>query len=115
MLRAHGVGDRRADEDDRVYPSSPDEMVRHTSRRTRILEESLVAAAARYEAVNMREVAQIGDVHRRFRMLVELLANRHGAAIGSPDWHGTRSASTQSVHWFYDWAPRGSGAARSAW
>jgi TetR/AcrR family transcriptional regulator, cholesterol catabolism regulator len=59
--------------------------------------------------------AEIGDVHRRFRLLVELLANRHGAAIGSPDWHGTRSASTQSVHWFYDWAPRGSGAARSAW
>jgi hypothetical protein len=92
MRRAHGVGDRRADEarHDRVYPPSPDEeTVRHR--------------------------AQIGDVRRRFRMLVELLADRHGAAIGSPDWHGTRSASTQSVHWFYDWAPRGSGAARSAW
>jgi TetR/AcrR family transcriptional regulator, cholesterol catabolism regulator len=251
MRRAHGGGDRRANEagNDRVYPPSPDEETAcHISRRTRILEESLVAAAAGYEEVNIREVAQragvpvgtlyhyflskehllvlalgrwlegfeehlgprlysiddpyarlwhvveelhralrdrpllaeamarayvvgdasvavevemvrsqlvalfadavsrgrpteshsdvgelltdvltpnllalahdraqIGDVHRRFRLLVELLANRHGAAIGSPDWHGTRSGSMQSVHWFYDGAPRGSGAARSAW
>jgi AcrR family transcriptional regulator len=57
---------------------------------------------------------QIGDIRRRLRLIVELLASRHGVAIGNPDWHGTRSVSGQSVHWFYDWAPRVSGAARSA-
>jgi len=56
--------------------------------------------------------AQIGDVRRRLQLMVELLATRHGAAIGSPDWHGTRNISEQSSHWFYDWAPRASGAAR---
>jgi AcrR family transcriptional regulator len=56
--------------------------------------------------------AQMGDVRRRFQLVVELLAKRHGAAIGSPDWRGTRSVSEQSAHWFYDWAPRASSAAR---
>ena len=56
--------------------------------------------------------AKIGDVRRRLQLMVELLATRHGAAIGSPDWHGTRSISDKSAHWFYDWAPRTSGGAQ---
>ena len=56
--------------------------------------------------------AQIGDIRRRLRLMVDLLATRHGADIGSPDWHGTQSVGGQPAHWFYDWAPRASGAAR---
>lgn len=56
--------------------------------------------------------AQIGEIRRRFRLVVDLLATRHGAAIGRPDWHGTRSVGGQSAHWFYDWAPRASNAAQ---
>ena len=56
--------------------------------------------------------AEIGDIRRRLRLMVDLLATRHGAAIGDPDWHGTQSVGGQPAHWFYDWAPRASGAAR---
>jgi AcrR family transcriptional regulator len=56
--------------------------------------------------------AQMCDLRRRLLLMVQLLGKRHGAAIGSPDWQGTRSVSEQSAHWFYDWAPRASGAAR---
>jgi AcrR family transcriptional regulator len=73
---------------------------------TDVLASNLVALAHRR--------AQIGDIRRRLRLIVELLAARHGAAIGSPGWHGTRSVTEQSVHWFYDWAPRAAGATRSA-
>ncbi|HEX5253932.1 MAG TPA: TetR family transcriptional regulator [Mycobacterium sp.] len=55
---------------------------------------------------------QIGDIRGRLRLMVDLLFRRHGAAIGRPDWHGTRSVGEQSAHWFYDWAPRASSAAR---
>jgi TetR/AcrR family transcriptional regulator, cholesterol catabolism regulator len=58
--------------------------------------------------------AEIGDVRRRLQLIVELLTTRHGGTIGSPDWHRTRSVSEQSAHCFYDWAPRVTGAARSA-
>jgi AcrR family transcriptional regulator len=49
--------------------------------------------------------AKIGDVRQRLQLMVELLATRHGAAIGSPDWDGARNVSGQSAHWYYDWAP----------
>jgi len=73
---------------------------------TDVLASNLLAVA--------HDRAQMGDVRRRFQLVVELLASRHGTAIGSPDWHGTRSVTEQSVHWFYDWAPRTAGSARSA-
>lgn len=59
-----------------------------------------------------RDRAQIGDIRRRLRLMVNLLAKRHGAAIGNPDWHGTRSVAGQSAQWFYDWAPCAPSAAR---
>lgn len=58
--------------------------------------------------------AQIDDIRRRLRLMVQLLAARHGDAITSPDWHGTRSVSEQSAHWFYDWAPYAVAARRRA-
>lgn len=56
--------------------------------------------------------ARTGDIRRRLRLMVDLLATRHGAAIGRPDWIGTRSVGGQSAHWFYDWAPRASSGTR---
>lgn len=73
---------------------------------TDVLASNLLAVA--------HDRAQMGDVRRRFQLMMELLAKRHGAAIGSPDWRGMQSVSEQSAHWFYDWAPRVSGVARSA-
>jgi AcrR family transcriptional regulator len=56
--------------------------------------------------------AQTGDIRRRLRLMVDLLAARHGAAIGNPGWHETRSVGGKSADWFYDWAPRASSGTR---
>lgn len=71
---------------------------------TDVLASNLLALA--------RDRAQIGDIRRRLRLMVDLLAKRHGAAIGSPDWHGTRSVAGQSADWFHDWSPGASNAVR---
>jgi AcrR family transcriptional regulator len=55
---------------------------------------------------------QTCDLRRRFVLVIELLAKRHGMAIGRPDWCGTRSVGAQSAHWFYDWAVRTPSTAR---
>ena len=52
-----------------------------------------------------RHRAQMCDIRRRFGLVLELLAKRHGAEIGRPDWRATRNPREHSAQWFYDWPP----------
>ena len=95
MTRAQCKGDRRAEEagHDAAQPASPDHsMVQRISRRTRILEESLAAAAAGYEEVNIRDVAQragvaVGTIYRYFPSKEHLFVSALGRWLEDFEQH----------------------------